>query len=204
MAMARIWSQAVMAKTATASSATDGWIFVNRERIEASDKWLLDEPLHGEAVRLYVSDDHMGNFIDGIRTRKRPICDVEVGYRSVTVCHLGAIALRLGIPLDWDPRAERFVGPRADKGNAMISREMRLTVAIGNLSLLGALLGSRTKFARSSQNGLALSRRKLARASRVSRAPSNPRASRSKALRASGVPIFSITAIARRRRRVSP
>jgi predicted dehydrogenase len=103
----------------------NGWIFVNRERIEASDKALLDEPLHGEAVRLYVSNDHMGNFIDGIRTRKRPICDVEVGYRSVTVCHLGAIALRLGIPLDWDPKAERFVGPRADKGNAMISREMR-------------------------------------------------------------------------------
>jgi len=102
-----------------------GWIFVNRERIEASDKSLLQEPLHGEAVRLYVSNDHMGNFIDGVRTRKRPICDVEVGYRSVTVCHLGAIALRLGIPLDWDPKAEHFVGPRADKGNAMISREMR-------------------------------------------------------------------------------
>jgi hypothetical protein len=56
---------------------------------------------------------------------KRPICDVEIDYRSVTVCHLGAIALRLGIPLDWDPKAEHFVGPRADKGNAMISREMR-------------------------------------------------------------------------------
>ncbi len=76
-------------------------------------------------MRLYVSNDHMGNFIDGIRTRKRPICDVEIGYRSVTVCHLGAIALRLGIPLDWDPEAEKFVGPRADKGNAMLSREMR-------------------------------------------------------------------------------
>jgi predicted dehydrogenase len=102
-----------------------GWIFVNRERIEASDQKLLDEPLHGESVRLYVSDDHMGNFIDGVRSRKRPICDVEIGYRSVTVCHLGAISLRLGIPLDWDPKAQRFVGPRADKGNAMISREMR-------------------------------------------------------------------------------
>ena len=43
----------------------------------------------------------------------------------MTVCHFGAIALRLGIPLDWDPKAERFVGPRADKGNAMLSREMR-------------------------------------------------------------------------------
>jgi hypothetical protein len=103
----------------------EGWIFVSRERIEASDPKLIKEPLHGETVRLYASNDHMGNFIDGIRTRKRPICDVEVGYRSVTVCHLGAIALRLGIPLDWDPKAEKFVGPRADKGNAMISREMR-------------------------------------------------------------------------------
>ncbi len=102
-----------------------GWIFVNRERIEASDPKLLKEPLPKDAVRLYVSNDHMGNFIDGIRTRKRPICDVEIGYRSVTLCHLGAIALRLGIPLDWDPGTERFVGPRAEKGNAMCAREMR-------------------------------------------------------------------------------
>jgi len=102
-----------------------GWIFVNRERIEASDPKLIKEPLSEGATRLYVSNDHMGNFIDGVKTRKRPICDVEIGYRSVTVCHLGAIALRLGIPLNWDPEAEKFVGPRADKGNAMISREMR-------------------------------------------------------------------------------
>ena len=102
-----------------------GWIFVNRERIEASDPKLIKEPLSEGAARLYVSNDHMGNFMDGIRTRKRTICDVAIGYRSVTVCHLGSIALRLGIPLDWDPEAEKFVGPRADKGNAMISREMR-------------------------------------------------------------------------------
>jgi predicted dehydrogenase len=102
-----------------------GWIFVSRERIEASDPNLIKEPLPKDATRLYVSNDHMGNFMSGIRTRKRCICDVEIGYRSVTVCHLGSIALRLGIPLNWDPVAEKFVGPRADKGNAMISREMR-------------------------------------------------------------------------------
>ena len=58
----------------------------------------------------------MGNFIDGIRTRKRCICDVEIGYRSVTVCHLGAIALRLGIPLDWDPAAEKVRRPPRRQG----------------------------------------------------------------------------------------
>ena len=67
----------------------------------------------------------MNNFVDPIRARKRPICDVEIGYRSVTVCYLGALALGLGIPLDWDPGAERFVGPRAEKGNALLARGMR-------------------------------------------------------------------------------
>jgi len=102
-----------------------GWIFVSRSRIEASDPKLIDEPLPADAVKLYVSNNHMANFIEGIRTRKRPICDVEVGHRSATVCHIGAIALRLGLPFDWDPKAEQFVGAHADKANAMLSREMR-------------------------------------------------------------------------------
>jgi predicted dehydrogenase len=102
-----------------------GWLFVNRSRIEASEKALIDEPLPKDATRLYVSNDHMTNFLDGVRTRKRPVCDVSIGHRSATICHMGAIALRLGIPLQWDPSAERFVGPRADLGNKMVAREMR-------------------------------------------------------------------------------
>ncbi len=102
-----------------------GWIFVSRSRIEASDPKLLDEPLGPDAVKLTKSSDHMANFLEGVRTRNRPICDVEVGHRSATVCHIGAIALRLGIPVCWDPKAEQFTGPGADKANAMISREYR-------------------------------------------------------------------------------
>ncbi len=110
----------------------DGWIFVSRGRIEASDPKLLSEPLGADAVRLYntgnnrrSNDNHMANFLEGVRTRRRPICDVEVGHRSASVCHLQAIALRVGRPLRWDPRAEQFVGADADKGNAMIAREYR-------------------------------------------------------------------------------
>jgi predicted dehydrogenase len=100
-----------------------GWIFVSRGRIEASDK-VLDEPLGSDAVRLYKSDDHMKNFLNCVRTRERPICDVEIGYRSVSVCHLGNISLRLGgRTLNWDPAAEKFSSD-AD-ANAMISRKMR-------------------------------------------------------------------------------
>jgi predicted dehydrogenase len=102
-----------------------GWLFVNRERIEASEPKLIDEKLPEDATRLYKSNDHFANFFDCVRTRKLPVCDVAIGHRSASVCHIEAIALRLGIPLQWDPAAEQFVGPRAEQGNAMLARPMR-------------------------------------------------------------------------------
>ncbi|MEO7597336.1 MAG: Gfo/Idh/MocA family oxidoreductase [Opitutus sp.] len=60
---------------------TDGWIWVNRDRIEASDPAILKEPMPENAVRLYASKDHMQNFFDCVRSRELPICDVETGHR---------------------------------------------------------------------------------------------------------------------------
>jgi hypothetical protein len=60
-----------------------------------------------------------------MRSRKRPICDVEVGHRSVSMCHLGVIALRLRRELSWDPVAEKFTGAGAGKANAMVARRQR-------------------------------------------------------------------------------
>src|SRR5262249_2754822 len=111
------------------------WIFVSRSYIWASDQpgkfekgkkappsKILGEPLPKDAVRLYVSTNHMGNFMECLRTRKRPICDVEIGHRSVSVCHLGNIALRTGKKLTWDPAKEQFDDAQANK---WLSREMR-------------------------------------------------------------------------------
>ena len=52
----------------------------------------------------------MGNFLDAVRKGdpKLCICPAEVGHRSVTVCHLGTIALRSGKKLKWDPVKEQF------------------------------------------------------------------------------------------------
>jgi predicted dehydrogenase len=101
----------------------DGWIFVDRKKIEASDPRLLETPLPANATRLESSDDHILNFIDCVRSRNKPICDASIGHRSATVCHLGNIAIRLGESLRWDPSAERFLG--SDRANAMLSRPMR-------------------------------------------------------------------------------
>jgi predicted dehydrogenase len=102
---------------------TDGWIFVTRGKIEASHPELLKEPLTRKKVELYVSNNHMGNFFDCVRSRKPTICEPEIGHRSVSVCHLGLIAIRLGRKLNWDPKRERFVNDKeADK---FLAREMR-------------------------------------------------------------------------------
>ena len=104
---------------------TTGCIWVNRDEIKASDPELLRTPLPENAIHLYVSNNHMGNFFDCVRSRALPICDVETGHRSATMCHLGAIALRTGNKLTWDPVAERFTGFHAAKANTYLAREMR-------------------------------------------------------------------------------
>ncbi len=104
---------------------SDGWIWVNRDGIEASERDLLRAPLPDDAERLYVSNDHMGNFFECMGNRKDPICSVEVGHRSASVCHLGAISLRTGKPLQWDPEKELFTGEHADEANGYVAREMR-------------------------------------------------------------------------------
>ena len=102
---------------------TDGWIFVSRGKIKASDPDILKIELKGDDVRLYKSDHHHNNFFDCVKSRKRCICDVEVGYRSVTVCHMGNISMRLGRALKWDPAKEAFVGD--DVANQLVGKPMR-------------------------------------------------------------------------------
>jgi len=104
-------------------TGTDGWIFVSRREIQASDPDILKIELGPDDVRLYNSPHHHENWLDCIQSRKRPICDVEIGLRSVTVCHIGNIAMRLGRALKWDPAKEQFIGD--DLANAMRSKPMR-------------------------------------------------------------------------------
>lgn len=101
-----------------------GWIFVSRGRIEASDPKLLEEPLSGNALRLYASNNHIANFVECVRQRKQPVCTAEVGHRSATVCHIGNISLRLGgRHLEWDPVTELFRGD--EEANRMLGRPYR-------------------------------------------------------------------------------
>jgi predicted dehydrogenase len=102
---------------------SDGWIWVTRGTINAHDRQILKDKLPEDAKRVYRSENHMGNFIDCVKSRKTPICPAEIGHRSASLCHLGVIAIRLGRKLNWDPIKEQFVGD--DKANQWVTRPMR-------------------------------------------------------------------------------
>ncbi len=67
--------------------------------------------------------NHMGNFFECIREGGTPISDVWSHHRSVSLCHLANIAMRLDRPVTWDPESESFPGD--EEANAMVSREQR-------------------------------------------------------------------------------
>jgi predicted dehydrogenase len=107
-----------------------GRLYVNRGRITGKPvEELAERPLPADAVKLYQSDNHMGNFFACIKSRETPISDVVSQHRSVSACHLANISLRLGRKLRWDAAKEEFVGD--DEANDMLSRPQRSPYELG-------------------------------------------------------------------------
>ena len=104
----------------------EGWIESVQWRgpVQASSRKLL-EPVGPGEVQLKserVDGEHV-SFVKAVKSRASAYAPAEVGHRSITLAHIGNIAIACGRPLRWDPQAERFVdAPDADK---MLSREKR-------------------------------------------------------------------------------
>ncbi|MCI0335037.1 MAG: Gfo/Idh/MocA family oxidoreductase [Planctomycetes bacterium] len=71
----------------------------------------------------WIARPHIQNWLDCIKSRELPSADVEIGHRSITVCHLLNIARELGRKLLWDPEKEQFVGD--DEANKLLDRPRR-------------------------------------------------------------------------------
>jgi predicted dehydrogenase len=72
------------------------------------------ELLANAKIKLYNSKSHFQDFLDCVQSRKRPICDVEIGASSVTACHVMNFAYHYGASFKWNPEKKRF----ASGGNA--------------------------------------------------------------------------------------
>ncbi len=103
---------------------TEGKVYANRGKLETEPASLVDSEIGPGEIHLYASDDHFRNFIDCVISREPTAAPVEVAHRSITIAHLGNIAMRLGRDrLRWDPRSERIIGD--DEAAKMLSRPYR-------------------------------------------------------------------------------
>jgi predicted dehydrogenase len=103
---------------------TDGRIQVDRGHLRTHPPELRRTPTRPDEVHLYNANSQQGNWLSCVRTRKEPICPVEIGHRSATVCHLGNIAYRTGTRVKWDPENERIIdNPEAERWVSRANRE---------------------------------------------------------------------------------
>jgi hypothetical protein len=99
---------------------SDGWVDLEGDTFPRN---LRREVMGPDEVKLYVSDDHHGNFIDCVKSRGVTAAPAEVAHRSITPAHLGNIAMTVGRKLKWDPGAEKFIGDA--EADRMLSRAYR-------------------------------------------------------------------------------
>lgn len=104
-------------------TGTKGEVETNRGHLRTKPEDLKNIKLKPNEIHLYQSSNHYVDWLDAIRQRTKPICDIEIGCRSVTVCHLGNIAYKLKRPLKWDPDREVFVAD--SEANRLLGRAMR-------------------------------------------------------------------------------
>ncbi len=106
----------------------DGWVHVTRGTLDAEPKSVLKERIRPGEIHLPRPpgdhrQGHRADFLHCVRTRAEPITPIEVAQRSVTVAHLGNIAMLLGRKIRWDPAAERCLDDH--EANRMLSRTPR-------------------------------------------------------------------------------
>lgn len=100
------------------------WLWVNRGKITANPRELLQDKIRPDEIRLYESADHTRNFIDCIYSGKPTAAPIETAHRTISVAHLANIGLRLSRKtLKWDPRTERMIDDA--EAQKMLKREWR-------------------------------------------------------------------------------
>ncbi|MRI00158.1 gfo/Idh/MocA family oxidoreductase [Kriegella sp. EG-1] len=101
-----------------------GNLDISRSYLETDPPTILKAALETSKTVLDGSrGNHFQNWIDAIKDRSQPLCDVEIGHRSATVGNICNIAYQLGRPLDWDPKQEKFINDK--EANKMKKRKYR-------------------------------------------------------------------------------
>ncbi|MFN7925528.1 MAG: hypothetical protein U0Q16_35845, partial [Bryobacteraceae bacterium] len=87
---------------------TEGRLWITRQRFEYYSKEKGAQPVVVQAPKEQTVE-HVANFLDCVKSRKRPNGDVYIGHRSAQASHLGNIAYLQKRRLKFDPLREEIL-----------------------------------------------------------------------------------------------
>lgn len=116
------WSNAIL------FTGTEGEIRVQRKKLETTPASLQTKVIGESEKHVYKSENHYKDFLNAMRNRTKPVCDVEIGHRTASVCNIGNIAYQLKRPLQWNPKKEMFKNDK--EANELLGRSMNDTWGI--------------------------------------------------------------------------
>ncbi|MBN2269804.1 MAG: Gfo/Idh/MocA family oxidoreductase [Sedimentisphaerales bacterium] len=102
---------------------SEGWVFVNRSKLDAHPKSLLASTIGPNEIHLHESSSHHRDFLEAVKTGQQTACPIDVAVRSNRICQIDDIAIRLGGKHRWDPQKETFIGNA--EANRMLTKSMR-------------------------------------------------------------------------------
>jgi predicted dehydrogenase len=103
---------------------SEGTMDISRSYLETDPPAILTAELKDSDIRLYnTNGNHYQDWLDAIKNRTQPICDVQTGHRSASICNIANISYQLGRSLNWDPEKEQFKGDA--EANTLRSRVNR-------------------------------------------------------------------------------
>jgi predicted dehydrogenase len=101
----------------------NGRLDISRSILDSDPANITTAEIKPGETRLYDSQDHYYDWLNAIKDGSRPICDVEIGHRTSTICNIANIAYWLNRPLDWDPVKEKFSND--NEANSMLKPMFR-------------------------------------------------------------------------------
>ena len=87
---------------------SEGWVHVSRGAFSASNPEWTQPDFNPGDVEVYRSTDHVGNFVDCVKSRKPTITPVEVSHRSIVPGHIALAANAVGrnLKVRWNPETQ--------------------------------------------------------------------------------------------------
>lgn len=102
---------------------SDAKLYVTRGKITCDKTGVLTEPIGADEIHVYKSNNHKGNFLECVKSRRETVAPIEIGLRSISAGLLGEIAMLTGRKIHWNPDTEEITG---DPGaSALLGRAYR-------------------------------------------------------------------------------